>query len=42
MEWNAYPKYVRNSIINRIKSIVNRNDNINNNKDDGKVINTKD
>ena len=28
MPWNAYPKYVRNSIINRIKSNVNRNDNI--------------
>ena len=38
MSWNAYPKYVHNSIINRLKSNVNRNDNINNNKDDGKVI----
>ena len=38
MSWNAYPKYVRNSIINRIKSNVNRNDNVNNNKDDRKVI----
>ena len=28
MSWNAYPTYVRNSIINRIKSNVNRNDNI--------------
>ena len=28
MPWNAYPKYVRNSIINRIKSNVNRNDNM--------------
>ena len=24
MSWNAYPKYVRNSIINRLKSNVNR------------------
>ena len=39
MSWNAYPKYVRISIINRLKSNVNRNDNINNNnKDDRKVI----
>ena len=38
MSWNAYPKYVCNSIINRLKSDVNRNDNINNNKDDRKVI----
>ena len=38
MSWNAYLKYVRNSIINRLKSNVNRNDNINNNKDDRKVI----
>ena len=40
MSWNAYPKYVRNSIINRLKSNVNRNDNVNNNnnKDDRKVI----
>ena len=39
MSWNAYPKYVRSSIINRLKSNVNRNDNINNNnKDDRKVI----
>ena len=37
MSWNAYPKYVRNSIINRLKSNVNRNDNINNDKDDRKV-----
>ena len=36
--WNAYPKYVRNSIINRLKSNVNRNDSINNSKDDRKVI----
>ena len=34
---NAYPKYLRNSIINRLKSNVNRNDNINNDKDDRKV-----
>ena len=38
MSWNAYPKYVRNSLINRLKSNINRNDNINNNKDDRKVI----
>ena len=38
MSWNAYPKYVRNSIINRLKWNVNRNDDINNNKDDRKVI----
>ena len=38
MSWNAYPKHVRNSIINRLKSNVNRNDNINNKKDDRKVI----
>ena len=38
MSWNAYPKYVRNSIINRLKSNVNRNYNIKNNKDDRKVI----
>ena len=38
ISWNAYPKYVRNSIINRIKSNGNRNGNINNNKDDRKVI----
>ena len=38
MSWNAYLKYVRNSIINRLKSNVNRNGNINNNKDDRKVI----
>ena len=37
MSWNAYPKYVCNSIINMLKSNVNRNDNINN-KDDRKVI----
>ena len=38
MSWNAYPKYVCNSLINRLKPNVNRNDNINNNKDDSKVI----
>ena len=38
MSWNAYPKYVCNSIINRLKSNVDRNDNINNNNDDRKVI----
>ena len=38
MSWNAYPKYVRNSIINRLKLNANRNDNINNNKDYRKVI----
>ena len=38
MSWNTYLKYVRNSIINRKKSNVNRNDNINNSKDDRKVI----
>ena len=38
MSWNAYPKYVRNSIINGLKSNVNRNVNINNNKDDRKVV----
>ena len=37
MSWNANPKYVHNSIINRLKSNVNRNDNINNKKDDRKV-----
>ena len=34
MSWNAYPKYVCNSVTNRLKSNANRNDNINNNKDD--------
>ena len=38
MSWNAYPKHVHNSIINRLKSNGNRNDNINNKKDDRKVI----
>ena len=38
MSWNAYPKYLRNSIINSLNSNFNRNDNIDNNKDDGKVI----
>ena len=38
MSWNVYPKYVRNSIIKRLKSNVNKNGNINNNKDDRKVI----
>ena len=38
MSWNAYPKYVVKSIINRLKSNANRNDNININKDDRKVI----
>ena len=38
MSRNAYLKYVHNSIINRLKSNVNRNDNINNNKDDRKAI----
>ena len=38
MSWNAYPKHVRNSIINTLKPKVNRNDKINNNKDDRKVI----
>ena len=38
MSWNAYRKYARNSIINTLKPNVNRNDNINNNKDDRKVI----
>ena len=38
MSWNVHPKYVRNSIINRLKSNVNRNGNINNNKDDGKKL----
>ena len=38
ISWKAYTKYVCNSIINRLKSNVNRNDNINNNKDDRKVI----
>ena len=38
MSWNAYPKYLRNSIINRLKSNVNRNDNINNKRDDRKDI----
>ena len=38
MSWNAYPKYVCNSIVNGLKSNGNRNDNINNNKDDRKVI----
>ena len=38
MSWNAYAKHVRNSIINRLKSKVNRNDNINNKKDDRKAI----
>ena len=38
MSWNAYPKYVHNSIINRLKSTVNKNGNIYNNKNDRKVI----
>ena len=38
ISWKAYTKYVCNSIINRLKSDVNRNDNIINNKDDRKVI----
>ena len=35
MSWNLYPKYVRNSVISRLKS---QNDNINSNKDYRKVI----
>ena len=38
MPWIAYPKYVHNSIINRLKLNTNRNDNTNNNKDDREVI----
>ena len=38
MSWNVYPKHVRSSIINRLKSNVHRNGNINNIKDDRKVI----
>ena len=38
MSWNAYPNLVRNSIINWLNSNVNRNDNINNNQDDRKII----
>ena len=38
MSWNAYSKYVHNSIINRLKLNVNRNENINSSKDDRKVI----
>ena len=38
MSWNLYPKYVRNSVISRLKSNLNRNDNINNSKDHRKVI----
>ena len=38
MSWNTYPKHIHNSTINRLKSNVNRTDNINNNKDDRKVI----
>ena len=38
MSWNAYPKYVCNSFIKRLKPNVNRKDNINNNKNDRKVI----
>ena len=38
MSWNTHPKHVHNSTINRLKSKVNRIDNINNNKDDRKVI----
>ena len=38
MSRNAYFKYVRNSIVKRLKSNINRNDNINNSKDDRKVI----
>ena len=32
------PKYVRNSITKRLKSNINRNDNMKNKKDDQKVI----
>ena len=35
---NAYPKCAHNSITYRLKSNINRNDNINNNKDDRKAI----
>ena len=38
MSWNAYLKYLRNSIINKLKSDINRKDNINNSKDDQKAI----
>ena len=38
MSWNAYLKYVHNSINNRLKSSANRNDNMTNNKDDREVI----
>ena len=38
MSWNAYRKYLRNSVINKLMSNVNRNDNINNSKDDSKAI----
>ena len=38
MSWNVYLKYVRNALINRLKSDINRNSNINNNKDDRNVI----
>ena len=35
---NAYPKYVCNSIINRLMLNVNKIGNINNNRDNRKVI----
>ena len=38
MSWNVYLKYVRNALINRLKSDINRNSNISNNKDDRNVI----
>ena len=38
MSWNVCSRYVHNSIINRLKLNVNRNENINSSKDDRKVI----
>ena len=36
--WNTYPEYVCSSIINRLNLNGNRNDNVNTNKYDRKVI----
>ena len=38
MSWNGYSKYVRNSIIQRLDSNINRKDSINNKKSDRKLF----